>query len=284
MFTANRLSPLVFFGLFLWSAFLPSRAAASPWVPEPLHGFLKLGYAYSESASFFTIDADTRSVPRFTSHELTFFGDIGIAPRVALSLTGNVAAREQAGEVGGFAFGNLIAMARVRITSSPAISVALRGSIPLVDGRERPLHTDRVFSLGPRVSIGHGFSLFGLSAFASFALDWTIPVTFGPTLNEGRIATSVNLIGEAGAWLHEYLMVKVRAQLLIGVGHRDALDRERFIAQTPERQDSFDLGIGALIPVERSRRVGIDLYLQRTLWGRSRALGTLVSAGVYTTF
>lgn len=73
-------------------ALAPLQASAGAWVPEPGSGYHKLAVNYFRSTEFFGEDS---IVDEFTNTNLSYYGEVGVLPRLALYGTLSLTRLEQ---------------------------------------------------------------------------------------------------------------------------------------------------------------------------------------------
>ena len=76
-------------GLALAAALLVSRdASAGPWLREPGRFYVNTGYARISTSRFFAPDFSVIKIVPYTQHLWTFYGELGVAPWLMLSIEG----------------------------------------------------------------------------------------------------------------------------------------------------------------------------------------------------
>lgn len=75
----------------LWVALLLGLAApasAGPWLREPGHFYLNTGYAHIGTSKFFSPDFSVVAIVPYQQHLWTFYGEVGVAPWLMVSVEG----------------------------------------------------------------------------------------------------------------------------------------------------------------------------------------------------
>ena len=253
------------------------RADAGAWVPGPDSGYHKLALNFFHSDDAFQ---GAVAPEEFSNLNLSYYGEVGLLPRVALYGTAALTRLEQetyAGDSDFFGVGDVDVGLRFGLIEEPfVLSAAFLFKAPYLYEANR--------SLPP----GNGQEDFEWRLLAGKSLNEWGYVGFESAyrLRLGDPSDELRFLLEYGVALSERAYFRTKLDIIESLNNGDSIDQG---IGNPTLNPEFDLGRIELTagwnlsppePVSRAGRFGLEFTYTRDLYGENTLRGNTVQFGV----
>jgi hypothetical protein len=258
---------------------------ASPWVKQAGDAYIKAGFSDYTTESSFDFEGESQDVSPYYSQSVSVYGDVGLGHGLGLENYLQVTTATSAGSTDKGASIWQTGL-RYQIAENPAWSIAAITTMPLTNGIDNALLTDRIWEAGLRTEVGA--SILSGKGYTILGVGYWLPLFLGPDENDGDLAHEFEWFGELGYFVMPQLLCKASIRSRMGIDstlNNSAKDQSdsglpSALGRTPSRS-FLDASLSAAWGFDEKLSHGVQFDYSRTIWGESASVGQALALGYF---